>query len=106
MGPCNIRLSHGREQQRQLILEDSRDVQNDIAEALLGLFVPWEQLTTLFTEHASDVTIFKEPRDACAFIWSLIEPSLPPHIQRLAVNVGYLRRSKEEADKASPARLR
>lgn len=81
------------------ILEDSQDVQNDIAEALLGLFVPWEQLTALFAEHASDVTVFKEPRDACVFIWSLIKPSLPPHVQRLAVNVGYLRRSKEEADK-------
>src|SRR6267378_144142 len=86
------------------ILEDSQDVRNDIAEALLGLFVPWERLTPLFAEHASDVTIFKEPRDACALIWSLVEPTHPPHIQRLAVNVGYLRRSKEEADKDRIAR--
>ena len=58
-------------------------------------------LTALFTEHASNITIFKEPRDACALIWSLVESS---HIQRLAVNVGYLRRSKEEADKDRVAR--
>jgi len=58
-------------------------------------------LTALFTEHASDVTIFKEPR---ALIWNLVESSLPAHIQRLAVNVGYLRRSKEEADKDRVAR--
>jgi hypothetical protein len=81
------------------ISEDSLDVQNDIAEALLGLFVPWERLTTLFAEHASDETVFKELRDACDWIWSLIEPSLPPHLQRLAINARYLRRSKEEADK-------
>ena len=58
----------------------------------------------LFTEHALDVTIFKEPRDACAFIWSLIKPSLSPHVQWLAANIGYLRRSKEEADKDRIAR--
>ena len=80
----------------------TRDVQNDIVEALLGLSVLWERLTA--TEHASDVTIFKEPRDACALVWSLVEPSLSPHIQRLAVNVGHLRRSKEEADKDRIAR--
>jgi hypothetical protein len=65
----------------QRILEDSQDVRNDIAEALLGLFVPWERLTALFTEHASDITIFKEPRDACALIWNLVESSLSVHIQ-------------------------
>jgi PIF1-like helicase len=86
------------------ILEDSQDVQNDIAEALLGLFVPWECLTALFSRHASDETIFKEARDACALIWNLLQPSLPLHIQRLTVNVGYLRRSKEEADKDRHAR--
>jgi PIF1-like helicase len=86
------------------ILEDSQDVQNDIAEALLGLFVPWEQLTPLFAGNASDVTVVKEPRDACARIWGHIEPSLPPYLQRLAINVGYLRRTKEEADKDRLAR--
>ncbi|KAN0073285.1 hypothetical protein V8E54_008505 [Elaphomyces granulatus] len=62
------------------ILEDSQDVQNDISKALLGLFVPWEQLTPLFAENASDITVFKEPRDACARIWGHIEPSLPPYL--------------------------
>jgi PIF1-like helicase len=86
------------------ISEDSQDVRNDIAEALLGLFVPWERLTPLFAEHAYDETVFKDPRDACASIWYHIEPTLPPHLQRLATNVGYLRRTKEEADKDRQAR--
>ena len=86
------------------ILADSQDVYNDIAEALLGLFVPWERLTPLFAEYASDETIFKEARDACACIWDHIEPSLPPYLQRLATNVGYLRRTKVEADKDRQAR--
>jgi hypothetical protein len=32
------------------ILRDSQDVQHYIAEALLGLFVPWERLTPLFAK--------------------------------------------------------
>ncbi|KAN0083617.1 hypothetical protein V8E54_002705 [Elaphomyces granulatus] len=68
-----------------LLQEDSQDVQNDIAEALLGLFVPWERLTPLFAENASDVTVFKEPRDACASIWDLLPilrgpPAAPPAV--------------------------
>jgi len=70
-----------------LLQEDFQDVQNDIAEALLGLFVPWERLTPLFAENASDVTVFKDPRDACASIWDLL-PILrgPPAAPDLAVS--------------------
>ena len=56
------------------------------------------------SEHASDETVLKKPRDACARIWDHIEPSLPPYLQRLATDVGYLRLTKEEADKDRQAR--
>jgi hypothetical protein len=58
----------------------------------------------LLNIDASNETVFKEPRDACARIWDHIEPSLPPYLQRFATNVGYLRRTKEEADKDRQAR--
>jgi hypothetical protein len=70
---------------------------------MLGLFVPWEQLQDLFERFGSDVEKFPEPRDACAFIWSKIQPELPL-LQRLAENFSYLRRSKEDADKDRKAR--
>ncbi|KAN0071175.1 hypothetical protein V8E54_010606 [Elaphomyces granulatus] len=66
------------------ILDDSQNVKNDIAEAMLGLLVPWERLQNLFKNYASDVDKFPEPRDACALIWK---------------NFTYLRRSKEDANK-------
>ena len=58
----------------------------------------------MFSEHASDETIFKDPRDACAF-------DLGPyraHPSSLPTTIGYkfgnLRRTKEEADKDRQAR--
>ena len=86
------------------ILDDSQNVKNDIAEAMLGLLVPWERLQDLFEIYASDVDKFPEPRDACALIWSKVRPELPLYLQRLAENFTYLRRSKEEADKDRKAR--
>jgi hypothetical protein len=86
------------------ILDDSQNVKNDIAEAMLGLFIPWEQLQDLFERFGSDVEKFPEPRDACGFIWSKIQPELPLYLQRLAENFSYLRRSKEDADKDRKAR--
>jgi hypothetical protein len=71
---------------------------------MLGLFVPWEQLQDLFERFGSDVEKFPEPRDACAFIWSKIQPELPLYLQRLAENFPYLRRNKEDADKDRKAR--
>ncbi|KAN0079650.1 hypothetical protein V8E54_004864 [Elaphomyces granulatus] len=86
------------------ILDDSQNVKNDIAEAMLGLFVPWECLRDLFQKYGSDVNTFPEPRDACALIWSKVRPELPLYLQRLAENFSYLRRSKEDADKDRKAR--
>ena len=83
----------------QQMIDDSPLVQNDIDECLLGLFYPWDKLTALFTEFATDTTRFPEPRDACSFIWNKLQSTLAPHLQRLANNVCSLRRSKEQAAK-------
>jgi hypothetical protein len=83
----------------QQVLDDSAYVQNDIDECLLGLFVPWDQLTPLFKKYASDTKLFPQARDACTIIWENVIHSLPPHITRLAKNVCTLRRSTEEAAK-------
>src|SRR5882762_6437548 len=80
------------------ILDDSQNVKNDIAEAMLGLFVSWECLQGLLEKYG--VNKFPEPRDACALIWSKVRPQaeLPLYLQRLAENLSCLRRSKEDAD--------
>jgi hypothetical protein len=62
------------------ILEDSQSVKNDIAEAMLGLFVPWECLQSLFENFGSDVEKFPEPRDACVIIWSKVRSELPLYL--------------------------
>lgn len=66
---------------------------NDVAEILLGLFVPWEALPRLFQQHAYNITT---QHDACSHIWSVIEPTLPPHNQAFARNVQLLRKSQED----------
>jgi len=68
-------------------------MQNDLAEVLLGLFVPWDQLPTLFRQHAADYGV---KRDACANIWSIVEPTLSPHNRNFASNIELLRKSKED----------
>lgn len=67
---------------------------NDLAEMLLGLFVPWGQLPALFQEHANAVPI---KRDACSRIWEVIEPTLTPHVRRFAPNIELLRKSREDS---------
>ncbi|KAI1829024.1 hypothetical protein DTO027I6_10052 [Penicillium roqueforti] len=68
-------------------------IANDIAEVLLGLFVPWQQLAPHF-QHCAAAAAAK--RDACAQVWATVEPMLAPHIQNFAKNVGLLRKSKED----------
>jgi hypothetical protein len=72
---------------------DTAAIKNDIAEVLLGLFVPWHELPPLFDQHAAASSV---KRDACAHIWSIVEPALPPHNRVFASNVELLRKSKEE----------
>lgn len=74
---------------------------NDLAEILLGLFVPWGQLAGLFQEHANAVPT---KRDACSRIWKTVEPTLVPHLRTFAANIELLRKSRE--DSYADAKLR
>ncbi|KAN0076130.1 hypothetical protein V8E54_006272 [Elaphomyces granulatus] len=86
------------------ILDDSQNVKNDIAEAMLGLFVSWECLQGLLEKYG--VNKFPEPRDACALIWSKVRPELPLYLQRLAEKFSCLHRSKEDAGSLRALRYR
>ena len=66
---------------------------NDLAEVLLGLFIPRQQLPALFQEYATGVLT---KRDACARIWAVVEPTLTPYLQNFARNIELLRKSKED----------
>ncbi|KAH9203038.1 hypothetical protein DL95DRAFT_180650, partial [Leptodontidium sp. 2 PMI_412] len=68
-------------------------MQNDLSEVLLGLFVPWNHLETLFRQHAAD---YMTTRDASAKIWKIVEPTLSPHNSNFASNIELLRKSKED----------
>ena len=69
-------------------------IKNDLAEVLLGFFVPWDQLQYLFQQHASE---YSTKRDACFKIWNIVEPTLQPHIRDFAQNFELLRKSREDA---------
>src|SRR6202046_5717239 len=60
---------------------------NDIAEILLGLFVPWDKLPLLFLQHATQLNPYTR-------LWTAVEPRLPPHIRDFARNIELLRQSK------------
>jgi Helitron helicase-like domain at N-terminus/PIF1-like helicase len=68
-------------------------IRNDIAEVLLGLFVPWDRLPLLFQQHAATYPV---KRDACSQIWDIVEPTLAPHNRDFANNIEMLRKSKED----------
>src|SRR6266487_3765668 len=68
-------------------------MENDLAEVLLGLFIPWDQLPVLFQQHAAE---YETKRDACAKIWNIIEPTLSLYNYNFASNIQLLRKSKEE----------
>ncbi|KAF4210355.1 hypothetical protein CNMCM5878_004518 [Aspergillus fumigatiaffinis] len=74
---------------------------NDLAEILLGLFVPWGQLPALFQEHANSMLT---KRDACSRIWKIVEPTLVSHLRTFAANIELLRKSRE--DSYADAKLR
>jgi hypothetical protein len=64
-------------------------VMNDLAEILLGLFVPWEKLPPPFLQHATQLNPYTQ-------LWTAIEPTLAPHIRDFARNIELLRKSKED----------
>lgn len=98
-------LRHGLdEEKKQVIMEGTKEVENEIDEVLLGLFVPWQQLPGLFRRFADNHDKFPQPRDACSYIWENIRYQLPAHIQALARQVMYIRKGKEEAERDRKAR--
>ncbi|KAL2841291.1 hypothetical protein BJX68DRAFT_245611 [Aspergillus pseudodeflectus] len=70
---------------------------NDLAELLLGLFVPWEKLSPLFIRHATQL-------NPCMQVWAIVEPTLAPHIRDFARNVELLRKSKEDCQADAKSR--
>ena len=68
-------------------------IRNDLAEVLLGCFVPWQKIVPLFERHCAD---YRTRDDAYAWVWSIIEPTLPAHLQIYARNFKLLQKTKEE----------
>lgn len=64
-------------------------IMNDVAEILLGLFIPWGQLIELFRPHPTKT-------DAFVQIWAAVEPTLAFHNRAFARNIELLRKSKED----------
>ena len=64
-------------------------IMNDLAEILLALFVPWNDLLSLFRRYATQ-------QNACAQVWAIIEPTLAAHNRHFARNIELLRKSKED----------
>ncbi|KAJ5367173.1 hypothetical protein N7541_001114 [Penicillium brevicompactum] len=67
-------------------------IQNDLAEILLGLFIPWQNLQSLFyqTRTGSATTVDLH------HIWMSIEPTLSPYVRTFAQNIELLRKSKTD----------
>jgi len=69
-------------------------IKNDLAEVLLGFFVPWNRLPFLFQQHAPECG---SKQDAYSKIWTIVESTLSPHNRNFAKNFDLLRKSKEDA---------
>ena len=70
-------------------------IENDLAEVLLGLFIPWSQLPILFQQYAP---LHETKRDACAHIWNAVKSTLPQHNWAFAENIVLLRKSKRDCE--------
>ena len=68
-------------------------IKNDLAEVLLGFFVPWELLPALFQQHASE---YNTKRDACSKIWNIVEPTLSAYLRHFTENFNLLRKTKAD----------
>jgi len=66
-------------------------ITSDVAEILLGFFIPWERLASLFHGYS------ELKRDASSKVWNIIKPTLPHHLQNFANNFELLRKSQEDA---------
>ena len=72
-------------------------IANDLAEILLGLFLPWERLHDRLLCEPHQENIFSS-------VWLSVEPTLAPHLRGYAANIDLLRKSKEDCQ--IDARLR
>ncbi|KAJ5654961.1 hypothetical protein N7490_001964 [Penicillium lividum] len=72
-------------------------IANDLAEILLGLFVPWDKLRERFLCGSPESNVLSH-------IWSSVKPTLVPYIQEFATNIELLRKSKDDCQ--IDARLR
>jgi hypothetical protein len=70
---------------------------NDVAEILLGLFVPWHDLSAILSQ-------FTTPKNIYSTVWAIVEPTLSPHNREFAANIELLRKSKEDCQ--ADAKLR
>jgi hypothetical protein len=68
-------------------------IQNDLAEVLLGLFIPWQKLPSLF--HRAQPAASSMP-NFIQTVWTTVEPTLPPYIRTFARNINLLRKSKDD----------
>lgn len=68
-------------------------IQNDMAEILLGLFVPWEKLPSLIQRIPMQA---ENPHSILHQIWTLVEPVLPAYCRTFAQNIDLLRKSKDD----------
>jgi hypothetical protein len=68
-------------------------IQNDLAEILLGLFVPWENLPSAIRQIP---TTTETTHDNLHHVWTTIAPTLPAYIRTFAQNVELLRKSKSD----------
>ena len=82
-------------------------MQNDLAGNLLGLFVPWETLPSLFRDvmgicgDECDSNCDRSSHtglQVCSIVWTQIKDTLPKHVQEFARNVEILRKSKEDTN--------
>jgi hypothetical protein len=69
-------------------------METDLAEVLLGLLVPWNQLPALFKQYAAG---YETVWGACVKVWRIVEPTLSPHNRSFASNLDLLRKSKEDS---------
>jgi hypothetical protein len=68
-------------------------IQNDLAEILLGFFIPWHKLPIMFEKYCAD---YVSRNDAYTRVWNKVEPTLQKHLQVYARNFHLLRKTKEE----------
>jgi hypothetical protein len=68
-------------------------IQNDLAEVLLGLFIPWERLPNLVRQSP---TRADNVHNILHLIWATVEPTLPLSICTFAKNIERLRKSKSD----------